>query len=134
MRFLRYSVIFLRFIINVSSFWVHDLKSFCRSYNTRLPSLIDSGCFAPFISTSYSQDLHIRTFSFFLFFFFFFLFFFFCLLPFATYTVKHPGLSLPRRTFLSRFKEIVKRKLRKIRLYPDLVPSSGCQENRQCLT
>ena len=45
MRFLRYSVIFLRFIINMSSYWVHDLKSFCRSYNTRLTNLRVSSSF-----------------------------------------------------------------------------------------
>ena len=35
MRFLRYSVIFLGFIINMSSYWVHDLKSFVGQCNTR---------------------------------------------------------------------------------------------------
>ena len=36
MRFLRYSVIFLRFIIYMSSYWVHDLKSFVGQCNIRL--------------------------------------------------------------------------------------------------
>ena len=40
MRFLRYSVIFLRFIINMSSYWVHDLESFVGQCTIRLVNLL----------------------------------------------------------------------------------------------